>query len=89
MVVGKLSVNLTGFTRESGSIFGNELVRSIGDLLPFSQAIPLSVEYLNTTQLQPRKDNSTGRLTKLRGFFFFFFLRFLYSDLFILYIYAG
>ncbi|CAA6656949.1 unnamed protein product [Spirodela intermedia] len=41
VVVGKLSVNLTGFTRET---------------------IPLSVEYLNTTQLQPRKDNSTGRM---------------------------
>ncbi|MQL98059.1 hypothetical protein Taro_030760 [Colocasia esculenta] len=62
VVVGKLSVNLTGFTRESSSIFGKELTRSITGLLPFSQAMHLSVEYLNTTKLQPRKDNNTGRM---------------------------
>lgn len=60
--VGKLSLNLTSFTRESASIFGNQLVDTIRNVLPFSQAIPLSVQYLNSAALQPRKNNQTGRL---------------------------
>ncbi|XP_078447003.1 E2F target protein 1 (ETG1) isoform X2 [Wolffia australiana] len=62
MVVGKFSLNLTGFTRESASIFGDNLSRWIKDLTPFSDVIPLSVAYLNTAQLRPRKDNVTGRM---------------------------
>ncbi|XP_020107976.1 mini-chromosome maintenance complex-binding protein [Ananas comosus] len=62
ITVGKLSLNLTSFTRESVSIFGNELTSAIQNLLPYTQAIPLTVEYLNTATLQPRKDNQTGRL---------------------------
>ena len=42
-VVGKLSLNPTGFTRESATIFGDKLIRLIQDFLPFSKAIPLSV----------------------------------------------
>lgn len=61
ITVGKLSMNLTTFTRESVSIFGNELTSAIQNLLPYTQAIPLTVEYLNTATLQPRKDNQTGR----------------------------
>ena len=43
-VVGKLSLNLTGFTRESSAIFGDKLIHLIQELLPFSKAILLSVD---------------------------------------------
>ncbi|KAJ6831676.1 mini-chromosome maintenance complex-binding protein [Iris pallida] len=62
LTVGNLSLNLTSFTRESASIFGDQLIKTIQSLLPFSQALPLTVEYLNTGTLQPRKNNQTGRL---------------------------
>ncbi|KAM0875656.1 hypothetical protein ACQ4PT_036659 [Festuca glaucescens] len=62
VTVGRLSLNFTGFNRESASIFGNQLNTLIQRLVPYSQAIPLSIEYLNTTTLQPRKDNKSGRL---------------------------
>ncbi|TVU21655.1 hypothetical protein EJB05_31306 [Eragrostis curvula] len=62
VTVGRLSLNLTGFNRESASIFGNQLHKLIQRLVPYSQAIPLSIEYLNTATLQPRKDNKSGRL---------------------------
>jgi hypothetical protein len=61
VTVGRLSLNFTGFNRESASIFGNQLNTLIQRLVPYSQAIPLSIEYLNTTTLQPRKDNKSGR----------------------------
>ncbi|KAJ0985448.1 hypothetical protein J5N97_003804 [Dioscorea zingiberensis] len=60
--VGKLSLNLTGFNRDTASIFRNPITKAIQSLLPFSQYIPLTVEYLNTAALQPRKNNQTGRL---------------------------
>ncbi|KAL5228435.1 hypothetical protein ABZP36_016700 [Zizania latifolia] len=62
VTVGRLSLNFTGFNRESASIFGNQLNNLIQRLLPYSQAIPLSIEYLNAATLQPRKDNQSGRL---------------------------
>ncbi|KAL0922527.1 hypothetical protein M5K25_006517 [Dendrobium thyrsiflorum] len=62
IAVGKLSLNLTGFNRESASVFGNQLNDIIMELFPFSKVIPLSVEYLNNAVLQPRKDNQSGRL---------------------------
>ncbi|KAF0920336.1 hypothetical protein E2562_034803 [Oryza meyeriana var. granulata] len=62
VTVGRLSLNFIGFNRESVSIFGNQLNNLIQRLLPYSQAIPLSIEYLNTATLQPRKDNHSGRL---------------------------
>ncbi|KAG8053372.1 hypothetical protein GUJ93_ZPchr0001g32208 [Zizania palustris] len=40
----------------------NKINNLIQRLLPYSQAIPLSIEYLNTATLQPRKDNKSGRL---------------------------
>lgn len=61
ITVGKLSLNLTGFTRESASIFGCQLTNAVEELLPFTHAIPLTIEYLNNATLQPRKDNKTGR----------------------------
>ncbi|XP_039810547.1 mini-chromosome maintenance complex-binding protein-like isoform X2 [Panicum virgatum] len=62
VTVGRLSLNFTGFNRESASIFGNQLYSLIQKLVPYSQAIPMSIEYLNTATLQPRKDNKSGRL---------------------------
>ncbi|KAG0468162.1 hypothetical protein HPP92_017490 [Vanilla planifolia] len=62
VTVGKLSLNLTGFTRESASLFGSRLNDMITSLLPFSRVIPISVDYLNKATLQPRKNNQTGRL---------------------------
>jgi hypothetical protein len=65
VTVGRLSLNFTGFNRESASIFGNQLYSLIQKLVPYSQAIPLSIEYLNTATLQPRKDNKSGRYVLL------------------------
>lgn len=62
VTVGRLSLNFTGFNRESSFIFGNQLNTLVQRLLPYSQAIPLSIEYLNIAALQPRKDNKSGRL---------------------------
>ncbi|XP_062193601.1 mini-chromosome maintenance complex-binding protein [Phragmites australis] len=62
VTVGRLSLNFTGFNREGASIFGNQLHTLIQRLVPYSQTIPLSIEYLNTATLQPRKDNKSGRL---------------------------
>lgn len=61
VTVGRLSLNFTGFNRESASIFGNQLCSLIQKLVPYSQAISMSIEYLNTATLQPRKDNKSGR----------------------------
>jgi hypothetical protein len=65
VTVGRLSLNFTGFNRESASIFGNQLYSLIQKLVPYSQAIPLSIEYLNTATLQPRKDNKSERYVLL------------------------
>lgn len=73
--VGRLSLNLTGFTQETASIFGHQLHKVIKTLLPYSHTMPLTIEYLNTAMLQPKKDNQTGRYT-------FFFLS-IFSCLFV------
>ncbi|XP_022939853.1 mini-chromosome maintenance complex-binding protein-like [Cucurbita moschata] len=62
MAVGKLSLNLTGFNRESMSIFGNQLRLTVKSFLPFTEYIPLTVEYLNTASLAPKKDYEINRL---------------------------
>ncbi|OVA19671.1 Mini-chromosome maintenance complex-binding protein [Macleaya cordata] len=62
IAVGKLSLNLTGFSRESVSVFGNQLNIAIQSLLPFTQSMPLTVENLNTASLAPKKDYQTNRL---------------------------
>ncbi|KAK9282820.1 hypothetical protein L1049_011043 [Liquidambar formosana] len=62
VAVGKLSLNLTCFSKESVSVFGNGLTLAIKNLLPFTHSIPLTVEYLNTASLAPRKDYQTNRL---------------------------
>ncbi|XP_026424247.1 mini-chromosome maintenance complex-binding protein-like isoform X2 [Papaver somniferum] len=62
VAVGKLSLNLTGFTKETVSVFGNQLNLAIQSLLPLTQALPLTVEYLNTASLAPKKDYKSNRL---------------------------
>ncbi|XP_010525516.1 PREDICTED: mini-chromosome maintenance complex-binding protein-like [Tarenaya hassleriana] len=62
VVVGKLSLNLTGLNKESMSIFGTRLNHALKSLLPFTQSIPLTIEYLNTISLAPKKDYQINRL---------------------------
>ncbi|KAI7985752.1 Mini-chromosome maintenance complex-binding protein [Camellia lanceoleosa] len=62
LAVGKLSLNLTGFNKENVSIFGNHLNLAVKNLVPFTHFIPLTVDYLNTAFLSPRKDYETNRL---------------------------
>ncbi|XAR66020.1 hypothetical protein NMG60_11012059 [Bertholletia excelsa] len=62
IAVGKLSLNLTGFSNEHASIFGNHLTIALNNLLPFTHHVPLTVDYLNTSPLAPRKDYQTNRL---------------------------
>lgn len=59
--VGKLSVNLTSFSKETASIFGSQLTLVVKNLLPFTHSIPLTVEYLNTASLVPTKNYETDR----------------------------
>ncbi|KAK6932926.1 Mini-chromosome maintenance complex-binding protein [Dillenia turbinata] len=62
VAVGKLSLNLTCFSKENVSLFGNRLGLAIQNLIPFTHSIPLTVDYLNTASLAPRKDYETNRL---------------------------
>ncbi|KAF5205635.1 Mini-chromosome maintenance complex-binding protein [Thalictrum thalictroides] len=60
--LGKLSLNLTGFTTESYSVFGSQLKNAVQTLLPFTKSVPFNVEYLNSVSLAPKKDYETNRL---------------------------
>ncbi|VVB02908.1 unnamed protein product [Arabis nemorensis] len=62
VAVGKLSLNLIHLNKESMSIFGNQLSNALKSLLPFTQSIPLTIEYLNTASLGPNKDYRINRL---------------------------
>lgn len=62
VAVGKLSLNLTCFNKESVSVFGTKLSLAIKNLLPITQCIALTIDYLNTASLAPRKDYETNRL---------------------------
>lgn len=62
VAVGKLSLNLTCFSKESASVFGNRLSLAVKNLLPFTHCIPLTLEYLNSVSLAPRKDYEMNRL---------------------------
>ncbi|MFS7961045.1 putative mini-chromosome maintenance complex-binding protein [Helianthus anomalus] len=62
IAVGKLSLNLTCFDKSSISVFGNRINDAVKNLLPFSQCIPLTVEFLNTASFAPVKDYQTNRL---------------------------
>ncbi|MED6211896.1 hypothetical protein PIB30_077982 [Stylosanthes scabra] len=62
LAVGKLSLNLTCFSKEIVSIFGNQLKDAVKNLVPFTHCIPLTVEYLNNVSLAPKKNYDTNRL---------------------------
>ncbi|GKA56795.1 minichromosome maintenance complex-binding protein [Tanacetum coccineum] len=62
VAVGKLSLNLSGFDKSSISIFGIRINDAVKNLLPYSQRMPLTVDYLNTASLAPVKDYETNRL---------------------------
>ncbi|WRX12233.1 Mini-chromosome maintenance complex-binding protein - like 1 [Theobroma cacao] len=62
VAVGKLSLNLIGLSKESVSVFGTRLSQAVKNLLPFTHCIPLTLEYLNTASLAPKKDYQTNRL---------------------------
>ncbi|XWS65611.1 hypothetical protein CRYUN_Cryun05aG0128500 [Craigia yunnanensis] len=62
VAVGKLSLNLTGLSKESVSVFGTRLSQAFKNLLPFTHYIPLTLEYLNTASLAPKKDYQVNRL---------------------------
>ncbi|CAL5204217.1 unnamed protein product [Lathyrus oleraceus] len=62
LAVGKFSVNFTCFSKEIASIFGKQLNLAIKNLVPFTHCIPLTVEYLNTASLAPKKNYDKNRL---------------------------
>lgn len=62
--MGKLSLNVTSFSKETTSIFGNLLEHTIKTLVPVSHCMPLTVEYLNSASLAPKKDYETNRSIK-------------------------
>ncbi|KAL5075334.1 hypothetical protein RYX36_014318 [Vicia faba] len=62
IAVGKFSVNFTCFSKEIASIFGKQLNHSVKNLVPFTHCIPLTVEYLNTASLAPKKNYDKNRL---------------------------
>ncbi|GAU24472.1 hypothetical protein TSUD_319490 [Trifolium subterraneum] len=62
LAVGKFSVNFTCFSKETASVFGKQLNIAVKNLVPFTHCIPLTVEYLNTASLAPKKNYDTNRL---------------------------
>ncbi|KAL2896093.1 Mini-chromosome maintenance complex-binding protein [Bienertia sinuspersici] len=62
VAVGKLSLNFTNFNKEAASVFGTPLTLTMKDLLPFTQHMPLTIEYLNSTTLAPKKDYQANKL---------------------------
>ncbi|XP_073130537.1 mini-chromosome maintenance complex-binding protein isoform X2 [Henckelia pumila] len=62
VAVGKLSLNLTCLGKDSMSVFGRNLKFAIECLLPFTRTLPITINYLNTISLTPKKDYNTNRL---------------------------
>ncbi|GMI84959.1 E2F target gene 1 [Hibiscus trionum] len=62
VAVGKLSLNLIGLNKESVSVFGTRLSQTFKNLLPCTNCLPLTLEYLNSASLAPKKDYQTNRL---------------------------
>ncbi|WMV33685.1 hypothetical protein MTR67_027070 [Solanum verrucosum] len=60
--VGKLSLNLTCFNKETLSVYGLRLNLALKNLLPFTHCVPLTVDYLNKIPLAPKKNYQTNRL---------------------------
>ncbi|KEH35552.1 putative mini-chromosome maintenance complex-binding protein [Medicago truncatula] len=61
LAVGKFSVNFTCFSKETASI-GKQLNHAVKNLVPFTHCMPLTVQYLNTASLAPKKNYDTNRL---------------------------
>uniref|UniRef100_A0A3Q7HN21 Mini-chromosome maintenance complex-binding protein n=1 Tax=Solanum lycopersicum TaxID=4081 RepID=A0A3Q7HN21_SOLLC len=59
--VGKLSLNLTCFNKETLSVYGHRLNLALKNLLPFTQCLPLTVDYRNKIPLAPQKNYQTNR----------------------------
>ncbi|KZV51929.1 hypothetical protein F511_09193 [Dorcoceras hygrometricum] len=62
VAVGKFSLNLTCLNKESMPVFGNNLKLAIESLLPLTRTLPITINYLNTISLTPKKDYNTNRL---------------------------
>ncbi|CAN0923837.1 Mini-chromosome maintenance complex-binding protein [Linum grandiflorum] len=62
--IGKLSLNLTSLNKETLSVFGAQLSNALKNLLPFTNSILLTVDYLNNGSLAPKKDYQKNRLTQ-------------------------
>ncbi|CAO2825793.1 unnamed protein product [Amaranthus hypochondriacus] len=62
VAVGKLSLNFTNFSKETASVFGSRLALKLQELLPFTQQMPLTIEYLNSAMLVPKKDYQENKL---------------------------
>ena len=65
VAVGKLSLNLTNFSKETASVFGSRLALKLQELLPFTQQMPLTIEYLNSAMLVPKKDYQENKYVPL------------------------
>ncbi|KMT18905.1 hypothetical protein BVRB_2g030060 [Beta vulgaris subsp. vulgaris] len=62
VAVGKLSLNFTSISQETASVFVSRLSLAMKELLPFTQHIPLTIEYLNNATLAPKKDYEANKL---------------------------
>ncbi|XP_010695921.2 mini-chromosome maintenance complex-binding protein [Beta vulgaris subsp. vulgaris] len=62
VAVGKLSLNFTSISQETASVFVSRLSVAMMELLPFTQHIPLTIEYLNNATLAPKKDYEANKL---------------------------
>ncbi|KNA05591.1 hypothetical protein SOVF_188970 [Spinacia oleracea] len=60
--VGKLALNFTNFSKETTSVFGSQLSSTMKELIPFTQKISLTIEYLNNAALAPKKDYQANKL---------------------------
>ncbi|KAK8537934.1 hypothetical protein V6N12_044075 [Hibiscus sabdariffa] len=63
VAVGKLSLNLTGLSKESVSVFGTRLNQTFKNMLPFTNCMPLTLEYVNIASLASRKGLSNKHVS--------------------------
>ncbi|KAL8148561.1 mini-chromosome maintenance complex-binding protein isoform X2 [Apium graveolens] len=62
VAIGKLSLNLTCFSKEILTVFGNRIKVAVANLVPFTMCMPLTIDHLNSASLAPAKDYQTNRL---------------------------
>lgn len=73
VAVGKLSLNFTSISQETASVFVSRLSLAMKELLPFTQHIPLTIEYLNNATLAPKKDYEANKYVILSSSMHFWF----------------